>query len=210
MTNILRIDASARTRGSHSRGLADRFIESWLQAHPDSRVVVRDLAEDPPPHISHQTIAAFFMPVDQADEATRFYTALSDRYIAELQSADLLVISVPMYNFSIPSTLKAWIDHVVRFGHTVDSVPDRGFVGKLQEKRAVIATSAGAVMSAESMKAMDFVAPYLTAVLSFIGFCSVEILSLEGSNSDENALLCSQAAADARIRQLAAGELVFG
>jgi FMN-dependent NADH-azoreductase len=204
MTNILRIDTSARTEGSHSRRLADRFLESWLQTHPDSRVVVQDLAKNPPPHISNATIAAYFTPPEQADDITRSHTALSERYITELQCADLLVVSVPMYNFSIPSTLKAWIDHVVRFGHTVNYFPDQGFVGQLQGKRAVVATSAGAVMSAEPMKAMDFVTPYLSAILTFIGFSSVEILSLEGSNSDENIFTRSQALANERITQLSA------
>jgi FMN-dependent NADH-azoreductase len=204
MTNILRIDASARTVGSHSRRLADQFLESWIQAHPGSHVVVRDLAEDPPPHISHATISAYFTPPEQADDTTRGDTALSDRYISELRDADLLIMSVPMYNFSVPSTLKAWIDHVVRFGQTFNYDPDQGFVGGLQGKRAVIATSSGAVMSAQSMKSMDFLAPYLRAVLSFIGFSSVESLSLEGSNSDEQVFNQSQSIASERIKQLAA------
>ena len=204
MTNILRIDASARTEGSHSRRLADRFLESWLQAHPNSRVVTHDLAEEPPPHISNATITAYFTPPDQIDATTRSNTALSDRLIAELQAADLLVISTPMYNFSIPSTLKAWIDHVMRFGHTFDYFPDQGFVGRLQGKRAIVTTSSGAVISAEAMTAMDFVTPYLKAILYFIGFSSVEILSLEGSNSDEEAFTRSQTATNERIKQLAA------
>jgi FMN-dependent NADH-azoreductase len=202
MTTLLRIDASARTTDSHSRHLADRFLDNWLQTHPDCQVLTRDLAKAPPPHITNDTIAGFFTQPGQESDNIRATTALSDRLISELQTADLLLISVPMYNFSIPSTLKAWIDHIARLGHTFDYDPSQGFVGRLQGKRAVVATSAGAVISAEPMASLNFVTPYLKALLTFLGFSFVDILSLEGSNNDEVAFAQSLAETNTRIEQL--------
>jgi FMN-dependent NADH-azoreductase len=202
MTNLLRIDTSARTNDSHSRRLADRFLDSWLQTHPECRVVRRDLAVQPPPHINNDTIAGFYTPADQVTDIVRTVTAYSDRLISELRAADLLLLSVPMYNFSIPSTLKAWIDHISRFGQTFEYDSSRGYVGLLQGKRAVVATSAGAVISAEPMTSLNFVTPYLKALLTFLGFSSVDILSLEGSTSDDGAFAQSLAATNARIEKL--------
>jgi FMN-dependent NADH-azoreductase len=202
MTNLLRIDTSARTKDSHSRRLADRFLDRWLQTHPECRVVRRDLAVEPPPHINNDTIIGFFTPAEQLTDSVRSVTAYSDRLISELRAADLLLMSVPMYNFSIPSTLKAWIDHISRFGQTFEYHPSRGFVGLLQGKRAIVTTSAGAVISKEPMVSLDFLAPYLKAIFTFLGFSSVDILSLEGSNSDEVAFSRSLAAANSCIDSL--------
>jgi FMN-dependent NADH-azoreductase len=202
MTNLLRIDSSARSKDSHSRQLADRFLKRWLEIHPKSQVVTRDLAKESPPHITQESIIGLLTLPDQATKHTHKITALSDRLIAELKSADLLLISVPMYNFSIPSTLKAWIDHVVRLRHTFDYSPTREFIGLLEGKRAVVAVSAGAVISTEPMATLDFVTPYLKALLSFLGFRSVAILRLEGSNSDQEAFTRSLAITDAQIEHL--------
>jgi FMN-dependent NADH-azoreductase len=202
MTRILRIDASSRTEDSHSRQFADRFLESWLQAHPDDEVVVRDIVRRPVPHISAATIAGFYTPPEAFTDETRASTALSDNLIAELRAADLLLISTPMYNFSVPSSLKAWIDHVVRIGHTFSFSPESGFAGLLNGKRAVIVTASGAAFSGEAMRPMDFLGPYLKTLLGFLGFHSVEVISVEGTTIDPAALERSQAAAQAQIARL--------
>jgi FMN-dependent NADH-azoreductase len=202
MTNLLRIDTSARTNDSHSRRLADHFLDRWLQTHPEHQVVRRDLAVEPPPHINNDTIIGFYTPADQVTDTVRGVTAYSDLLISELRAADLLLLSVPMYNFSIPSTLKAWIDHISRIGETFESDPSRGFVGLLQGKRAVVTSSAGAVISKQPMVSFDFVTPYLKALFTFLGFSTVDILNLEGSNSDEGAFSQSLAAANSRIESL--------
>ncbi len=118
MKTLLRIDSSDRKQGSHSRALADFFQTRWLQANPGGQIVSRDLAETLVPHLSNSTIAAF-TGVKAADESpSPEAVILSDVLIAELQAADQIVISSPLYNFNVPSTLTAWIDHVVRFGRT--------------------------------------------------------------------------------------------
>lgn len=203
MTRILRIDASARTDDSLSRRFANQFLESWLQAHPRDEVVVRDLAEQPLPHIAQATIAGFYTPPAQHSDAVRDATALSDELIAELRAADLLLISTPMYNFSLPSGLKAWIDQIVRIGHTFSYSPESGFAGLLEGKRAVIVTATGAVFSNEAMRPMDFLTPYLKTLLAFLGFTQVDVISLEGTTLDEAAFASSRATAAERIAHLA-------
>lgn len=202
MTRILRIDASSRTDDSHSRQLASRFLDRWLQTHPDDEVVVRDLVRYPVPHIADTTIAGFYTPAAQFSDDLKQATALSDELITELKAADLVLISTPMYNFALPSALKAWIDHVVRIGHTFSFSPESGFAGLLAGKRAVIATASGAAFSNEAMQPMDFLTPYLRTLLGFLGFQKVDVIAVEGTTIDETAHARSQAAAQAQIEQL--------
>lgn len=202
MTHILRIDASSRIDDSHSRKYADLFMNSWLRAHPDDVLVVRDLVHSPLPHISNATIAGFYTPPELCSAEMKSATALSDDLIAELREADLLLISTPMYNFSLPSALKAWVDQIVRIGHTFSYSPEKGFSGLLSGKRAIIVAAYGVSFSNESMRPMDFLTPYIKALLGFLGFESVEVIVLEGTSIDPAAFERSQAAAQAQIAQL--------
>lgn len=202
MTRILRIDASSRTDESHSRKYADLFQESWSRTHPDDELVVRDLVHSPLPHISNATIAAFYTPPEQYSAEMKSATALSDDLIAELRNADLLLISTPMYNFSLPSALKAWIDQIVRISHTFSYSPENGFSGLLPGKRAVVVAAYGASFSSEAMRPMDFLTPYIKALLGFLGFESVEVIALEGTSIDPAAFERNQAAAQAQIARL--------
>lgn len=204
MTRILRIDASSRLDSSYSRQLADQFVDRRLLHHPDDEVVVRDLVRYPVPHIAQQTIAAFYTPPEALNDELKKAAALSDELIAELKAADLVLISAPMYNFTLPSSLKAWIDHIVRIGHTFSFSPEQGFAGLLQGKRAVIFTATGAAYGDEAMRAMDFLTPYLKTLLSFLGFQSIDVVTLEGTTTDEHALQTSNAIAQKHIEQLAA------
>lgn len=202
MTRILRIDASSRTDDSHSRQLASRFLDRWLQTHPDDELVVRDLVRYPVPHIADTTIAGFYTPAEQLSDDLKKATALSDELITELKAADLVLISTPMYNFALPSSLKAWIDHVVRIGHTFSFSPENGFAGLLADKRAVIVTASGAAFSNEAMQPMDFLTPYLKTLLGFLGFQKVDVIIVEGTTIDEVAFTRSQADAQAQIERL--------
>jgi FMN-dependent NADH-azoreductase len=202
MTRILRIDASSRTDDSYSRQLASQFLDRWLQTHPDDELVVRDLVRYPVPHIADTTIAGFYAPAEQFSDDLKQATALSDELIAELKAADLVLISTPMYNFALPSALKAWIDHVVRIGHTFSFSSENGFAGLLAGKRAVIVTATGAAFSNEAMQPMDFLTPYLNTLLGFLGFQKVDVITVEGTTIDEGAHTRSQAAAQAQIERL--------
>ncbi len=175
MKTLLRIDSSARKQGSCSRALADHFQARWCEAHPGGQVRVRDLADAPVPHLDNATIAAF-----QAGEGGG-QVALSDTLIAELAAADQLLISSPLYNFSLPSTLKAYLDHVIRRGHTFAHGPD-GYRGLLEGKRACVITTRGGTGTGD-----DFQTPHLERALSFIGFESIDIVAVEGMASDSAA-----------------------
>ncbi len=118
MTTILHLDASARVTRSLSRGLSQLFVNAWLSHHPDDRIIRRDLGAEPPPYMSEAWIAACFTPPEKRDAAMQAVLAWSDQAIAELVAADLIVLGTPMYNYGMPSALKAWFDQVIRIGGT--------------------------------------------------------------------------------------------
>jgi FMN-dependent NADH-azoreductase len=196
MTRLLRIDASSRGEGSQSRALADAFVESWLEQNPGGEVVVRDLAADPIPHIAEQTIAGFYTSAHQLTPALRKATALSDALIAELKGADEIVIATPMYNFSVPSALKAWIDQIVRIGETF-SYDGSAFAGLVTGKKATLITAygAGGYQPGEAFAAADFLVPYLTFLFGFLGFESVTNIPLEATNSNPETVAANRSVA---------------
>jgi len=199
MKTLLRIDASARTHGSCSRQLADRVQARWTEANPDARVVVRDLARDPVPHIDGATIAAFYGGPLPADALPPAGLALSDALIDELRAADHLLLSSPMYNLTLPSPLKAYIDHVVRCGRTF--VVDEGrFVGLLGDTSATLVTTRGAL--AAPHLAGDFQIPYLRAILAFIGIDRVELIAADGMAQADEVRAQRLARAQAQIDHL--------
>ncbi|MFV2058361.1 MAG: FMN-dependent NADH-azoreductase, partial [Thiohalomonadales bacterium] len=138
MTRLLRIDTSSRSQGSHSGELADFVEKSWLDHFPRDEILSRDLARDNIPHLSNSTIEAFNTPLAQHTPAIKNASRLSETLIAEFQSADVILLSVPMYNFTIPSVLKAYIDHIVRIGFTFDYHAQKGLYGLLKNKHAIV------------------------------------------------------------------------
>lgn len=146
MTTILHLDASARSARSLSRRLSRLFVENWLGHCPDDRVIRRDLAENPPPHVTEAWIAACFTQPEQRDAAMREALAWSDAAIAELEAADLIVLGTPMYNYGMPSALKAWFDQVIRIGRTFSFDLARGdypIEPMLSGKRLVVLSGRG-------------------------------------------------------------------
>lgn len=178
MKTLLRIDASARLEGSHTRPVADYFQTRWQEAHADGVVIRRSLAEEPVPHLTNALIEAF----QQADHSSRVGTGLSDTLIEELRRADHVLISSPLYNLNVPSPLKAYFDHVVRSGETFAAEPE-GYRGLLVGKRATVIAGRGGLKSATGED--DFQAPYLKAILTFIGIEPVDIVTLEGTAMPE-------------------------
>ncbi|EFL90917.1 FMN-dependent NADH-azoreductase [Ahrensia sp. R2A130] len=194
MTRILRIDSSSRPsspsagnggEGSFSRNLADNLIEHLSAKHPESEIVVRDLVTNPVPHIANETISGYYTRPEAMTDALRGATALSDELIAEVKDADVIVLSVPLYNFSIPSALKAWIDHVVRIGHTF-SYEDGQFAGLVEDKPIYVCFSYGAGGYGQNgpLQAYDHMKPYLMMVLKFIGLASIETFAIEATTAD--------------------------
>ncbi|HVJ61174.1 MAG TPA: FMN-dependent NADH-azoreductase [Tahibacter sp.] len=201
MSTLLHIDSSARREASVSRRLTQRFADEWRSRHPDGRVIVRDLAQAAPPHVSESLIGAYFTPEEQRDAAQRATLAESDALVDELLAADTIVIGAPMYNFALPSSLKAWIDHVVRVGRTF-AYGANGPSGLVHGKRVVVILSRGGVYSDGPAQAMDFQTGYLRSVLGFIGITDVEFVAAEGVAHGEDS--ARNAIAQAEDKLLAA------
>jgi len=185
MKKLLRIDSSSRIIGSHSRDLSDYFVDHWHKRHSNSSIIVRDIVQNSIEHISQSTIEGFFTPSDALTPELSETLALSDELIAELQSADTLLLTAPIYNFSIPSALKAWIDHVVRIGHTF-SYDGQNFHGLVKVKKAYVICVYGAsgYLDGESFNAANYMEPYLKFLLTFLGIEHIEIISLQATTAD--------------------------
>jgi FMN-dependent NADH-azoreductase len=178
MSRVLIIESSARQQGSVSRQLTQAFISQWDNAHPEDEVVVRDVAEHVLPHLDASLLGAWTKPEAEHDVAEREALQRSNLLTDELLAADVLVLAAPMYNFTIPSTLKAWLDHVLRAGVTFKYTAT-GPQGLLEGKRAIVLTSRGGVHAGG---ASDHQEPYLRQVLAFIGIHDVTFVHAEGLN----------------------------
>lgn len=178
MSRVLIIESSARQQGSVSRQLTQAFISQWDSAHPEDEVVVRDVAEHVLPHLDASLLGAWTKPEAEHDVAEREALQRSNLLTDELLAADVLVLAAPMYNFTIPSTLKAWLDHVLRAGVTFKYTAT-GPQGLLEGKRAIVLTSRGGVHAGG---ASDHQEPYLRQALAFIGIHDVTFVHAEGLN----------------------------
>lgn len=176
---ILRIDASARSEGSDSRALGDRLIDGLSTTEAISRVQARDLA-DGMEFIDQDWLAASAAPEDQRSPEQQSRLALSDALVAELVAADILVITTPIYNFSVPATLKAWVDLVARARSTF-RYSEEGSQGLLTDKHAILViTSGGTRIGSE----LDYVSGYLRDFLGFLGIERVDIIAADGLAED--------------------------
>ena len=186
MAKILRIDSSSRTQGSHSRELADYFQTTWLKHHPQDEVIVRDIIQTPILHITESTITGFYTPKEHLSSQLSQAIALSDELVDELQSADTLLLSVPMYNFSVPSALKAWIDQIVRIGRTF-AYDGTNFTGLVTVKQAYVICAYGSsgFGVGEPLAGLNFLEPYLKQLFGFLGIKNVSFFNLEGTTADE-------------------------
>ncbi len=179
MKNILFIQSSPRGPQSYSQKVAQSMVDELKTRHPGANVVVRNLAQNPPPHVGEAFVGGLSILPDQRNPEQTAALNLSDVLIEELAAADVVVLAVPMHNFGPPSTLKAWIDHVVRVGRTV-SYSQKGPEGALKGKRAIIVVARGGVYSDGPAKPLDFQEPYLRAILGFIGLTDIDVVHVEG------------------------------
>jgi FMN-dependent NADH-azoreductase len=200
MKNLLAISSSPGLSHSNSRNLVHTFSDQFKQQLNGAQVSTRDLGQQPIPHLDEATIAAFYTPVDQLSEDQKNILALSDQLIKELEAADVVVIGAPMHNFSIPSGLKSYIDHVARVGRTFNYT-ENGPKGLLQGKKVFVLTTRGGNYSQMPMTALDHQEPYLRIVLGFIGLDDVEFIHSQGMSMGEGA---SQEALNDAISQISA------
>jgi FMN-dependent NADH-azoreductase len=205
MSNILVINSSATGRDSVSRVLVADAVSKLLDVSPDARVTHRDLGENPPPHLISESLNGVRgEAVTEVEFAAR---RLSDELIGELKAADTIVIGAPMYNFSVPTTLRAWFDHVLRAGVTFQYA-DGAVRGLLGGKRVIVIESRGGLYSEGPAKAIDFQEPYLRHLLGFVGITDVTFVHAEKIGFGPDARTASLEAAKARISQVVGVELV--
>jgi FMN-dependent NADH-azoreductase len=179
MKSVLVINSSAAREGSVSRALVEDAVAGILDANPFATVVRRDLGETPVPHLTVATLDGVRgTPSTDAQRAAR---ALSDELLAELRAADTIVIGAPMYNFSLPSQLKAWIDRVAVAGKTF-RYSENGPEGLAKGKKVIVASTRGGHYSAGPAAVLDHQESYLSAVLGFLGITDIEFVRAEGLN----------------------------
>ncbi len=174
---LLHLDSSILGDASASRQLSKAVVEAWSVASPGVQVTYRDLASDALSHFSAASLVAAGTPAELRDAAQRYETELAERTLEEFLAADAIVIGAPMYNFAIPSQLKAWIDRIAVAGKTF-KYTENGVVGLAGGKTVVIASSAGGVHAGlSSGQAHE---DYLVRMLNFVGIDDIEIVRAEG------------------------------
>ncbi|MGS0738742.1 FMN-dependent NADH-azoreductase [Pseudomonas sp.] len=199
MSRVLIIESSARQQDSVSRQLTQQFISQWQAAHPADQITVRDLAINPVPHLDSTLLGGWMKPAEQRNETEQLALERSTQLTDELVAADVLVLAAPMYNFAIPSTLKAWFDHVLRAGVTF-KYGETGPQGLLIGKRAYVLTARGGIYAGSSL---DHQEPYLRQVLGFVGIHDVTFIHAEGLNMGGDFLEKGLNQAKAKLAQVA-------
>jgi FMN-dependent NADH-azoreductase len=203
--NILHIASSPRGSASYSNRVAQNVLDELRARNPGATVTTRDLAREPLPHIGDDFVAAVRSPDGPQTEQQRALLAQSDALVDELLAADVVVIGAPMINFTIPSNLKTWIDHVARAGRTF-SYSEKGPQGLVTGKHVIVVAARGGVYPEGN--ALDFQLPYLKGVLAFLGMTDVQVLEVEGTaygpEAAEKAVAAATAKMQARCEQMAA------
>jgi len=179
MKNILHITSSLNSSDSFSNKLSQTIADKLLAEFPDSTITRRDLLKTSVPHLGAPEFEAFRILPEERTELQKSAVEISDQLTHELMDSDIIVIGVPLYNFGIPSVLKAWLDHIVRAGITF-KYSEKGVEGLVRNKKVYLAISSGGVYSEGPMKSFDFTEPYLRAVLGFIGLTDVTTFRVEG------------------------------
>jgi FMN-dependent NADH-azoreductase len=186
MKTILHLDASANLKGSVSRRLTSGFVSDWIAAHPDHKVIYRDLNVVPVPAMTSDQLEAMYAPAGtELSEKKRRILADSNALVDEFLSADMYVFGVPMYNFSVPGAFKSYMDQVIRVGKTTMPGP-KGLEGAVHgRKMLVISTRAGDYSKGGPREDWDFHEPYLRKVFGWIGIKDFTYVPVMNSRDPE-------------------------
>jgi len=204
MQHILAIHSSAAGEGAASRLLVEETVDRLRAANPAASVTWRDLGASPVPHLTTATLAGVRgEPATAAELASR---ALSDALIAELRAADTIVMGVPMYNFGVPTGLRAWFDHVLRAGETF-RYSAAGPEGLLGGKRVIVIEARGGYYSDGPAQAIDFQEPYVRHLFAFVGITDVEFVRVEKIGFGPEARTAAIAGARARLEDIVGSAL---
>lgn len=178
MKNVLRITTSIFEKDSVSSMLMEELIAALESEGGVPNIVERNFREEPVPHLDASWLQALSTPDTERSAEQKAKVDYSDSLITELQVADTIVIALPMYNFSLPSMLKAWVDHIARAGATF-KYTEKGSVGLLQDKKVYLVAAMGGI---HDSGVTDFLRPYMKHILSFVGITDVEMISATGLN----------------------------
>lgn len=199
MKTLLQVNASIFSNQGQSSKLAEQFLATWQKNNPDAEVIVRDLAQDPVPHLDGPRFLSFLADPQARTTEQQAVVAYSDGLINELKRADIIVLGLPMYNFGVPSTFKAYIDHVARAGVTF-RYSETGPVGLLTGKKAyVFATRGGRYVGTP----LDTQTVYIQDFLRFIGITDVDFVYAEGLNMGDESRAGALAEAKEQLERLA-------
>lgn len=183
--NILHINAGLFGDNSVSNQLSDKIIQRLQTNHTDATVTKRDLAAQPLAHLDAEILLAGSAKEEERSERQRAELATTEMLLDEVFAADVLVIGAPMYNFAIPSQLKAWFDRIAQAGRTF-RYTENGPEGLLTGKRVIIASARGGFYSEDSTSALDHQESYLKTMLGFVGITDVTIVRAEGVNISDS------------------------
>jgi FMN-dependent NADH-azoreductase len=190
---LLVINASARKANSHSRTLTEVFIQEWSSLYKDAPIQRRELGNTNVPHVTNEWVSANFTPPAGRTEKDRQVLSASDAYIAELREADVIVLGTPMYNWSIPSTLKAYIDQIMRLNETFKinpGDPDKPYTGLMQNKKGVLLVARGfqEYETGERNAHLNFQTNYLKTIFNMVGIEEIYIVAVNGTSLNKEAL----------------------
>lgn len=205
MKTLLQINTSIHSDTGESSRLAGRLVAAWRAANPGGTIVTRDLVRELVPHLTAERFQAFLARPEVRTPAQQSDVDYSDRLIAELRRADTIVIGLPMYNFGVPSMLKAYFDHVARSGETF-RYTENGPVGLLTGKKAYVVAARGGVHAGTTM---DTQTAYMRNFLGFLGITDIEFVYAEGLAMGEASRQAGLAGAAARIEKLMHADLPF-
>jgi FMN-dependent NADH-azoreductase len=201
MTTLLQINASISNLNGQSSQLANQFVAAFGRRHPEASILVRDVASaEPVPHLTAERFGAFITKPEERTAAQRAVVAYSDRLIEELQRADVIVLGLPMYNFGVPSQLKAYFDHIARAGVTF-KYTEKGPVGLLTGKKAFVFATRGGIHAGTPL---DTQTNYVRDFLSFLGIADLEFVYAEGLQMGPQIKESGLAKATAEIERLVA------
>ncbi len=208
MANLLHIDTSPRGERSHSRKMTREFVETWKQFHPQDRVIYRDIGRNPIPHVTEAWIAAAFTPEDERSPEMKHALRLSDELVDEFLVADIYVMGVPMYNWSVTSGFKAYIDNIVRINRTWAYIPDENpefpYKPLVHGKKMFVIASRGdgGFAPGERNHKRDFQIPLIKEVFGMLGITDITFITVENDEYGGQQLADSLTAASSRISEL--------
>ncbi len=210
MAHVLHLDASPRGERSHSRRMTRAFVERWKHSYPDDIVTYRDIGRNPVPHVTETWIAAAFTPAEQRTPELKETLRISDELVDEFLAADIYVMGIPMYNWTVSSGFKAYIDNIVRINRTWAYIPEENpefpYKPLVHGKRMFVISARGDGGFAPGGRnaQRDFLTPYIKEAFSMLGVTDITFVNVENDEYGGQKLADSIATAHSQIAQLAA------